>query len=145
MTNPPTRPHPRLARLLVTLAVAAIVLGATACGSDKKDDNAGTGANATTGTEITIKDFEFSPNPLKAGAGDTITVKNDDSTTHTVTADDDSFDTGERRRRRVGHDHAARQGGKVAYHCNIHRLHEGHHRGDRLSRGHRGGTAKRAR
>jgi plastocyanin len=120
MTNPPTRPHPRLARLLVALAVAAIALGATACGSDKKNDSAGTGGNGTTGTEITIKDFEFSPDPLKAGAGATITVKNDDSTAHTVTADDDSFDTGDIAAGGTDTITLPDKAGKVAYHCNIH-------------------------
>ena len=119
MTNEPTRRHPRLARSLAVLAIAAVAVGSTACGSDKKKSAATTG-NATTGTVITIKDFKFSPNPLKAKAGATITVKNDDSTTHTLTADDKSFDTGEVANGTSGKITLPGKAATVKYHCQIH-------------------------
>ena len=85
------------------LLVLALGAGITACGSDDGDgaakspptSAAGTGTAATAGTAITIKDFAFEPRALQAKAGDTITVTNTDDTTHTVTADDGVFDTGD--------------------------------------------------
>ena len=43
---------------------------------------------------ITIQDFAFAPGDLSVAAGTTITITNNDTTAHTVTADDGSFDTG---------------------------------------------------
>ena len=119
MTNETPRRHPRLARSLAVLAIAAVAVGSAACGSDKKKSAATTG-NATTGTVITIKDFKFSPNPLKAKAGATITVKNDDSTTHTLTADDKSFDTGEVANGTSSKITLPTKAATVTYHCEIH-------------------------
>lgn len=43
---------------------------------------------------LTIKNFNFQPGALEVPAGARVTVRNEDSATHTVTADDGSFDTG---------------------------------------------------
>jgi plastocyanin len=113
MTNHATR---RLARPAIGLALAAAVaFGTAACGDDDKNDEGG----AATGTEITIKDFSFSPDPLRAKVGDTITVKNDDGTPHTLTADDDSVDTGELDGGSSGSVELTKAG-TLAYHCEIH-------------------------
>ena len=137
MTNEPTRRHPRLARPLAVLAIAAIAVGTAACGDDKKDSAATTGTAGGerhgTGTAITIKDFKFSPDPLEAKAGATITVKNDDSTTHTLTGRRQELRHRRARRRRVGQDHAPRRGRHGRLPLRDPRLHEGQHRGDRLS------------
>jgi plastocyanin len=116
MTNEPTRRHPRFARSLAVLAIAAVAFGTAACGSSKKKS----AGNATTGTVITIKDFAFSPTPLKAKAGATITVKNNDGTTHTFSANDNSFDTGEIAGGASATVTLPAKAGTVAYHCNIH-------------------------
>ena len=122
MTNEPTRRHPRFARPLAALAIAVLAFGTAACGNDKKNDagTAGTTGDGATGSAITIKDFKFSPEPLKAKAGATITVKNDDSTTHTLTADDKSFDTGELDSGGSGKITLPDKSATVAYHCEIH-------------------------
>lgn len=91
--------------------VAAVLSGVLlfgACGGDSDDasttdtsdtsavpdspETAGGGEAAT--SAIAIKDFKFAPETLKAKVGDEITVTNKDSATHTVTAKDKSFDTG---------------------------------------------------
>ena len=126
MTNEPPRRHARLARPLAALAIAVIAVGSAGCGDDKKDTTAattagnGAAASGTAGSAIAIKDFEFSPDPLEAKAGATITVKNDDSTAHTLTADDKSFDTGELDGGASGKLTLADEAGTVAYHCEIH-------------------------
>ena len=78
------------------------------------------GANSagTTGTAITIKDFTFSPTPLHAKVGDTITVTNDDNTAHQLTANDSSFDTGafSSGSKTI----TVAKAGTFAYHCAIH-------------------------
>jgi plastocyanin len=53
---------------------------------------------AVTGTTLTIKNFAFSPSTLTVAGGAKVTVHNDDSATHTVSAVDPhagAFNTGD--------------------------------------------------
>jgi plastocyanin len=56
------------------------------------DSGAATGGGSLT---ITIKNFAFHPADATAKVGQTITVVNSDDSTHTVTASDKTFDTGD--------------------------------------------------
>ena len=100
----------RIRTIGVAVFVSSLVLGG--CGDDDDSADTTTGAAATTAaaattgeaattgaaattvagstSTLTIKDLAFSDLTVKAG--DTITIVNDDSFSHTVTADDDSFD-----------------------------------------------------
>jgi plastocyanin len=42
---------------------------------------------------VHVKNFSYTPTPLKIHAGDRVTFVNDDDEAHTVTADDKSFDS----------------------------------------------------
>lgn len=68
---------------------------------------------------VSIQNFAFSPGSIQVDAGTTVTWTNNDQTTHTVTTDDGSFDSGD----------VAPGGtfsmtfntpGTFAYHCKIH-------------------------
>lgn len=67
----------------------------------------------------TIAGFGFHPASLTVSVGDTITWTNDDAASHTVTADDGSFDTGRLGRGASGA-HTFTAAGTFAYHCAIH-------------------------
>ena len=99
-------------RVLVLALVPALLV---ACGSDDAEPAADA---SSSGTTLTIEDFTFSPTPLKVGPGATVSVTNDDSTDHTVTADDSSFDTGRFQGRRTFT--APSEAGTYDYHCDIH-------------------------
>jgi plastocyanin len=83
-----------------------LALALTACGSSSTASaTASTSASATgssasqkTGTTdtITIKNFMFSPDSLTVAPGAVVTVRNEDSVTHTLTdkADQNAFNTG---------------------------------------------------
>jgi plastocyanin len=110
-TNVSRRP---LRTLLMLLLAAAAATGTSACGGDEN------GSSGASGTKITIKDFSYSPNPLEAKVGETVTVTNDDGTPHTLTADDDStVSTGELSGGQSG-TIALTKAGTLAYHCEIH-------------------------
>jgi plastocyanin len=80
-------------------------------------------AKSKAGT-VTIKNFKFSPTPLKVKAGTKVTVKNADSTTHTFTANKGAFDTGD-----IDSGSSAtvtiKKAGTYAYHCKIHNFMKG--------------------
>ena len=66
-----------------------------------------------------INNFMFMPTSLTVPVGTTVTWKFDDSTQHTVTADDKSFSS----RPTAGGQtftHTFTTAGTVAYHCSIH-------------------------
>jgi len=71
------------------------------------------------GSAVAIKDFAFNPASLTATAGSTVTWTNSDSTAHTVTADDGSFDS-----KQIAAGQTFNQtfskAGTFAYHCTIH-------------------------
>jgi plastocyanin len=84
------------------LAVAALSLGAAACGgSDETSTTASSTTTATTASapqmtdKVEIADYKFAPETIQVDAGTKVTFTNADATKHTATADDGSFDTGD--------------------------------------------------
>jgi plastocyanin len=103
--------HIRRSTFIAVSAALAVVLVATACSSSKKSSaNAGgstpqTTANTSTavtttggggsasssGTLVHVKNFAFNPKDLSVSVGTKVTWEFDDSTSHNVTASDNSF------------------------------------------------------
>ncbi len=75
--------------------------------------------SATAGQAVTIQDFKFSPDAITVPVGATVTWTNADSTQHTVTADDGSFDSGPLDSGATFSQTFA-TAGTFTYHCNIH-------------------------
>ena len=80
-------------------------------------------AKTSTGDAVSAKNFAFSPSKLAVKAGATVVFTNNDTTTHTFTASDGSFDAG---RKAPGESFSftvpssAKSGTVIKYHCNIH-------------------------
>ena len=107
---------------IITLAILAGVGGALAgCGGG----TAATGGAApargaiTSSTRLAIRDFAFHQQTITVAQGATVTWTNQDSSTHTVTADDRSFTSGPLAQGRTFR-HTFRGPGTYAYHCEIH-------------------------
>jgi plastocyanin len=78
------------------------------------------GGTAVPGDQaVAIQGFAFSPKTITITVGDTVTWTNSDSTAHTATADDGSFDTGTIGANGTGSATFA-TAGTFAYHCAIH-------------------------
>lgn len=52
------------------------------------------GAKERSGNVVEIRDFAFGPREIRVQPGETVRWVNDDETAHSVTADDDAFDSG---------------------------------------------------
>ncbi len=86
------------------LAAAALSVGVAACGGGG-DAQSATAASTTAATpaastaektdKVAIADYKFKPEVIQVTAGTKVTFTNSDDTTHTATADDGSFDTGD--------------------------------------------------
>jgi plastocyanin len=68
---------------------------------------------------VEINNFMFTPQTLTVAVGTTVTWKFDDSTQHTVTADDNSFESSPMSNGQT-FTHTFSAAGTVAYHCSIH-------------------------
>ena len=102
-------------RLLVPVVVLSLAL--VGCGSSSKKSSS-TGSTGASASAISIKELTFSPATLNVKVGTTVTVKNDDTPTHTWTADDGSFD--EQLSPGASATHTFDKAGTFAYHCKIH-------------------------
>ncbi len=112
-------------RSFILIVVALLALGLAACSSSSKKSGADTGTTTTppaasgSGGTITINNFKFTTATVKAGS--TVTVKNDDSTAHTVTSDTaGQFDAGTIDPGQSATFTAPSAPGAYPYHCNIH-------------------------
>lgn len=83
----------RMLRLGIGAGALAVVV---ACDSSSSGGGYSTPAStpATGSSQITINNFAFSPANLTVRVGQRVTVTNKDSTPHTWTANDHSFDSG---------------------------------------------------
>ena len=97
------RSGPRFVGVVLTLSLA---IAASSCGDDSAtsrqsspDPAAGAQGDLSTALapsagEIRINDYKFAPVTLAVKAGQSVSVINDDTVDHTVTAVDKTFDTG---------------------------------------------------
>jgi plastocyanin len=90
---------------------------ATSAGSAAPGTTAGGGGGGGSGASIDITEFAF-PAETQVAAGQPLSVTNDTGATHTVTADDDSFN------QEVGPGETIElvvsEPGSYPYHCNFH-------------------------
>src|SRR5439155_69159 len=76
-------------------------------------------SNAPTTASVSIKNMAYNPGSVSVAMGSTITWSNNDTTIHTVTADDGSFNSGNIA---VGATYSAvfSTTGTFSYHCTLH-------------------------
>jgi len=107
---------PTPALVLVVPVIAALAVLATHAFASVNHTSA---VPAAKPNQIIIKDFVFSPTTLHVKPGTTVTVANSDATTHTLTANNHSFDTG-KINAGVRTTITVARPGNYSYHCSIH-------------------------
>lgn len=122
----PRRPLIAVVALMAVLAVA----GCGSSGDGASSSASSTPASAATltsggstapsgGSTVEIANFMFTPMTLTVSVGTTVTWKFDDSTPHTVAADDKSFISPPMSNGQT-YTHTFATAGTVKYHCSIH-------------------------
>lgn len=123
--------HLRRRGVPLALGAAAVLLLATACSGGANEpastspSPATSSSNPAPGTadagRITMEDFAFSPANPQVAPGEKITVANEDSAAHTVTATEgDAFDTGSIAGGESGTFTAPSKAGQYAFVCTFH-------------------------
>ncbi len=103
--------------LMLTLFSLAILLS---CGkSYNSSTSTGGGYVAPSPNAVSIVNMSFSASSLTVTAGTTVTWTNQDAITHTVTADDNSFDSGNIASKGT-YSKVFSKAGTYTYHCKIH-------------------------
>jgi plastocyanin len=107
---------------VTVLSFAVILTGCSSGNGDGgKPTSSPTSAAASAPDTIIIKNFMFSPMTLTVSPGAKVTVTNQDSTAHTVTATGDkAFDTGDVGPGKTMTFTAPAKAGSYAYICTIH-------------------------
>ena len=106
----------------IIIAAVVIIVGFLAWMLFKPVKNVTTQPNGSTATtaDITISNFSFSPSSFTAKVGQKVTVINRDSTQHSLTSDNGSFDTGLLSQGQAGSFTAPATPGTYTFHCSIH-------------------------
>lgn len=132
--NMSVRTH--IPKLILVVAILALALLALGCGSSTTTTTVApvgttapagggttgpvtTAGGAGAGNAVTISNFAFSPTSITVKVGDSVTWTNNDSTTHTVTADDGSFKSGDLAQGAT-FSFTFSKAGSFPYHCSIH-------------------------
>jgi plastocyanin len=105
--------------ILTLTGILCMSIFMTACSKGGSTYTGGTGSTGTNPDAVTIQNFSFNSGELHISAGTTVTWTNLDNTTHTVTADDGSFTSGN-----IGagqkYTHNFPTAGTIHYHCSFH-------------------------
>jgi plastocyanin len=113
--------HPALS-IVITAFISGLII--SACSKSGGANNGGTygnggGGGNGGGSDVSIKNFAFSVGSLTVNSGTTVTWTNNDAATHTVTADDNSFNSGNIAPGKT-YSKTFSSSGTFAYHCTIH-------------------------
>jgi plastocyanin len=127
-----------IAVLAAVIVIAAVILAFAAGNNDKQSPTNETGNTNTSTTpnktntssdtnksteaanKVSIANFAFSPATLTVKKGTTVTWTNNDSTTHTVTADSGNGPNSEQLAPGKTYDFTFNTVGTFNYHCSIH-------------------------
>jgi plastocyanin len=112
--------------LVLVLAGALLLAACSSGGGSSSGSSSSSGsAGATSTNALTISNFMFSPMSASVAPGATVKVTNKDSVTHTLTATNGEFDTGNIGPGQTKTFTAPSKAGTYSYICNIHQYMKG--------------------
>jgi plastocyanin len=105
--------------LIIAIIISFFVFAGLYACSKSSSGYSSTGGGTSSGNSVSIKNYAFSAATVTVASGTTVTWTNNDAVTHTVTADDGSFDSGNVVPGAT-FSHKFSTAGTVNYHCSIH-------------------------
>jgi plastocyanin len=123
LDSPKKSAHSRPALSVILVGLALTLAACSSAGSAGSSAKAPSGS-ASTGTpstdSINIRNFAFSPDTITVSPGATVTVTNKDQVTHTLTATNGDFGTGDIASGQSKSFTAPKTAGTYSYYCMIH-------------------------
>jgi plastocyanin len=104
----------------VLVLAGALLLSACGSSSPPKTSAPSSSGSSTSGNAIAISNFMFEPMSLTVAPGAKVSVTNKDSATHTLTATNGQFNTGDVAQNQTKTFTAPTKPGTYHYICNIH-------------------------
>jgi plastocyanin len=105
--------------VLVCLTACTAIIVLFACSKSGGGYGGGNNGGNNNGTSVSIANMAFSPSSLTVSSNVKVTWTNNDGVAHTVTADDNSFNSGNIAPGAT-FSHTFSGIGTYSYHCNIH-------------------------
>ena len=102
-----------------SVAAATAILGCGGGSSSESSMSSTPAVPAASSGKVTIADFDYAPPSITVAAGSAVEFTNTDSTNHTATADDMSFDTGDLGKDKSGSVTLSKPG-TYSYFCRFH-------------------------
>ncbi len=106
--------------LAMMLAGAGIMAGCSK-GSSNPNNNNNNNGNGNSGASVSIQNYAFAPDTLRVQAGTTVTWTNTDAVTHTVTALNNDWNSGNVAPGTM-YKYTFPAAGTFSYHCTIHSM-----------------------
>ena len=103
--------------VIVVVVIAAYFVSTNRSGTSAPANSGG--QNQASATEIAIQNFAFIPSSITIKAGDTLRWTNRDSAPHTVSSDDNTFESGTMNQGQT-FQFTFKTPGTYAYHCSVH-------------------------
>ncbi len=104
---------------LIAFTAVIVLFACSKNGGGGYDNGGGNNGAGAGGNSVSIAGFAFSVSSLAVNKGTKVTWKNNDATTHTVTSDDGTFDSGNIAPGGT-YSYTFASPGTFAYHCKIH-------------------------
>ena len=115
-----TKGRARFGGCILFIAGVLLLVAYISAPARKGSSTSQSAGSAPSGTQITISNFMFSPMAITVSPGAIISVTNKDSATHTLTATNGQFDTGDVIQNQTKTFKAPMQAGTYHYICGIH-------------------------
>jgi len=107
------------ALLIMAVLLASSLAGCSTDSTESSTETGGSPGNSSASDSVDISGYAFSPSELTVAVGAKVTWTNSDSASHTATADDGTFDSGNLANG-GSYSYTFTTVGTIAYHCNIH-------------------------